>query len=780
MSTLLYRLGRWSARRAWVVIGVWLTLLALAAGAYALWSKPLAASFDIPGTESIEVLDRLATELPKVAGASGIVVYSTETGGPLTDAERSAISANAAEAAKLPAVTNVVDPFESTDSTAAQRAQYEDGLAQLADAQGQLDAAVASGIDRNALQLQQGLIDEKRQVADAAGVLLDNAQHVRTLSEDGSTALVNITFNAPLLELPEEHRQTVMEYFSAHPIDGLEMHFSNDLAQGVPEIFGVNEAIGVAVAGVVLLILFGTATAAVLPLVSAIWGVGIGYLASMSLSGSLTMNSVTPVLALMLGLAVGIDYALFIINRHRRQLLEGAEVHESIGLANGTSGGSVVFAGSTVVVALLALNVTGVPFIGVMGTVGAIAVVTAVCMAITMTPALLGLVGERMLTKRARAALAAGERRQAPPAKPMATWRAVVTVVVGAVVLLGIAAPALSMRLGLPDAAQEAEDSTVYQAYEIMERQFGAGQNGPLLIAVHLPGDTTADLLTEREARISQVIMDVGDVAGVAPVGTTEDNSTVAFQVLPAQGPSSESTEQLVHRLRDLGTIDGAYRLEIAGQAAVNIDISERLSSVLPTYLVVVVGLSLFIMVGVFRSLLVPLIATGGFVLSLFATLGATVAVFQWGWAGAIFGVHTPGPILSFLPMVLVGVLFGLAMDYQLFLASGMRESFVRGADARVAVAEGFRAGRVVVIAAALIMMSVFGGFAFSHAAIIRPIGFALTIGVLFDAFVVRLLLMPALMHLLGRSAWWFPRWLDESVPDIDVEGARLEQAHRV
>jgi RND superfamily putative drug exporter len=488
------------------------------------------------------------------------------------------------------------------------------------------------------------------------------------------------------------------------------------------------------------------------------------------------MASVTPVLAIMLGLAVGIDYSLFIISRHRKQLLQGAEVRESIGLANGTAGNAVVFAGATVIVALLALNVTGIPFLGLMGTVGAIAVAIAVLIAVSLTPALLGLLGQRVLGRRARARIGE-EHHEDTKARPMPTWRAVLTVVVTAAALLTVAIPALSMRVGLPDGSTEPVHSAAYEAFTTTEDAFGAGGNGPLLVTAELPDGLDDDAVLEAQLDVARTIGEQDDVAAVAPIAVSDDDRLAAFQVMPEEGPNSVSTGELVQALRELPPVDGDITLGVAGQAAINIDISENLASVLPIYLVVVVGLSLLIMILVFRSILVPLIATGGFILSLFATYGAIVAVFQWGWFAEPLGIQT-GPILSFLPVILVGILFGLAMDYQLFLASGMREAYVHGASARLAVARGFHAGRSVVTAAGLIMVSVFGGFVFAESTMIRSIGFGLALGVLLDAFVVRMLLMPALMHLLGRSAWWIPRWLDRIMPNVDVEGAALERRH--
>jgi len=501
-------------------------------------------------------------------------------------------------------------------------------------------------------------------------------------------------------------------------------------------------------------------------------------LASLSLSGVITMASVTPVLGIMLGLAVGIDYALFIVNRHRRQMLEGADVHESIGLANGTAGTAVVFAGSTVVVALLALFVTGIPFLGLMGAVGAFCVLIAVLIAVTLTPALLGLAGTRMLGRRGRRQLAAGPiAHDAADVKPMSWLRSILTIVLAVAALLTLAIPAASMRLGLPDGGSEPHDSTTYRAFELIDDAFGPGANSPLLVTVDTMGPPAEEEWqnTSYLAQAATTIAELDGVAAVAPIAQSE-YGLWAFQVIPEAGPNSETTEQLVRELRE--TRHDTEYFGVAGQAAINIDISENLAEVLPLYLLVVVGLSVLIMILVFRSLLVPIIATGGFILSLLATFGGLVAVFQWGWAAPVFGITTTMPILSFLPVILVGILFGLAMDYQLFLASGMREAHVHGSPARLAVAQGLRAGRSVVIAAGLIMVAVFGGFVFSESVIIRQLGFGLAVGVLLDAFVVRLLLMPALMHLLGNAAWWIPLWLDRILPNVDVEGAALERRH--
>ncbi|WP_336706794.1 MMPL family transporter [Oerskovia sp. USHLN155] len=849
MAEFLYRVGRWSARRAKTVIVAWLAVLVAAGVAFALGAGTLATTFSIPGTPTAEVTDRLQSDFPDASGGTGTVVIQSADGEELTAAQQDEIAGLVADASEVDGVTAVMDPFVTEADRATQQQQVEDGRAQVEAGRTQLEAGQAQ-LDAGRAQLEAGQaqLDAARAQAEAAGMLaqaqpqldaqqatidqglaaletqqtalddgasqleeqsaqleqgatlLDMASEIRMVSEDGTTAIVMISFTDPQMEIPQETKDELVSVFDAAPAD-LEVHLSADMTMGAPSIIGAGEIVGLLVAAVVLVVMLGTLIGAGLPILTALIGVGIGALGALSLSGVVEMASVTPVLGLMLGLAVGIDYSLFIVNRHRRQLKAGDELHESIALANGTSGNAVVFAGTTVLVALLALNVTGIPFLGLMGTVGAACIAIAVLIAVTLTPALLGLVGERILSKKERARLAgtaaggsgaatrgAQEAQGATSApaeiRPMSTGWAVVRVVVGIAALLLVALPALDLRLNLPDGSTEPHDSTQYQAYSTLAEKFGEGQNGTLLVVADLPAveagseaEAAVDSMT-AQVEIAQTLFDQEDVVAVAPIGTSEDGTVAAFQVVPAEGPTSESTEELVHTLRDMSPIDGTYEIGVAGSASGNVDISEKLASALPVYLAVVVGLSLIILVLVFRSIFVPVIATLGFILSYFAALGGVVAIYQWGWLGGVFGVESPGPILNFLPTILVGILFGLAMDYMLFLGSGMREAYAHGAPARIAVVQGVRAGRSVVTAAAIIMIAVFGGFIFSHSAMIRPIGFALAFGVLVDAFVIRMMVVPALMHLAGDKAWWLPRWLDKILPDVDVEGASLERRH--
>jgi RND superfamily putative drug exporter len=669
-----------------------------------------------------------------------------------------------ASKAQLDAQQQQLDAGAAT--TAAQQQKIDAGLATIASKQAEIDAGLAT-------------IAAQSKKLEAGATLMELASKIRLVSADGSTAVAAVMFSGTSLSVPQELKTAVKAAFLTPPIDGVDVNFSSGIAQGIPNLVGAGEMAGLVIAAIVLLLIVRTVIGASLPIVTALLGVAIGALGALSLAGVVEMVSVTPILGVMLGLAVGIDYALFIINRHRRQLRDGYAVAESIALANGTSGNAVFFAGSTVIIALVALNMTGIPFLGLMGTVGAASVAIAVLIAITLTPALLSLVGMRILRGSEKAHLA-DQVGPAPVAavRPVSTPKAIALALVGIAALAVIAIPSASLRLGLPLGSADNPDTTQHKAYDLIGEKFGEGANGPLLVVADLPAGTTEEQLLDAQVAVAQRLAGFDGVVAVAPVGASADRTVTAFQVLPAEGPSSVSTEQLVKALRAASPLEGGVTIGVAGQTTGNIDISQKLADALPFYLLVVVGLSLVIMVIVFRSLFIPLVATGGFVLSFFATLGGVVAFYQWGWFGGLFGVATPAPILDFLPTILFGILFGLAMDYTLFLVSGMREAYAHGAPAKTAVVLGVRAGRAVVMAAAIIMTAVFGGFVLSESAIIRPIGFALAFGVLVDAFLVRLLIMPALMTLAGDWAWWLPRWLDRLIPNVDVEGASLERRH--
>ncbi|MGN6407474.1 MAG: MMPL family transporter [Curtobacterium sp.] len=844
MAGLLYRLGRFSARRHWLVIIAWVVIMGIAGVTYSLFAGTISSSITIPNTKTSQVQDQLADKFPSANGGTGTIVFETTNGKAFSDTQKSDIADFLEKIEKLDGVKGATSGFDTqqqlddqrqkivdgreqiTDGRAqiesgqqqldAQKAKLESGKEQIATAQAQLDAqkaqAEAAGaaaaaaaqtqlaqaqaqIDAQQQQITSGeqqleaaqqkiddntkKLDDSEQQLEQGSKLLDLSKDIRFVSSNGSAVIGTVQFTKSTYEVPAETKTQIADDAEAADISGVDVFVSNDIAQGVPSILGPGEIGGVIIAAIVLFLMLRTIIGAAVPLVSAVLGVGVASLAALSFSSLVEFISVTPVLGVMLGLAVGIDYSLFILNRHRTQLKQGMGVHESIGLANGTSGNAVVFAGATVIVALLALNITGIPFLGLMGTVGAVAVFFAILIATSFTPALLSLIGMRILRKKERAAIGTTGSTRVPN-KPMSTWRAVITLVAGVAVLGTIALPATQMRLGLPTGASESVESSQYKAYKALDDEFGAGQNGPLLVVATLPEAVSEDDVTATEVTIGEAIAKNSDVKAVLPIGASKDRDIIAFQVKPAGGPDSVSTETLVKDLREqtVSTDDGKVTLGVAGNASANIDVSEKLSNVLPLYLVVVVGLSLIILIIVFRSFLVPITATAGFILSVLASFGGLTAIYQFGWLGSVFGVHDPAPILSFLPIIEIGILFGLAMDYQLFLVSGMREAYAHGASAKVAVQRGLHAGRAVVTAAAIIMISVFAGFIFSDSSTIKPIGFGLAFGVLVDAFVVRMLLIPAAMHLLGESAWWFPKWLDRIVPDVDVEGAKLERSH--
>ncbi|MDR1392606.1 MAG: MMPL family transporter [Bifidobacteriaceae bacterium] len=645
----------------------------------------------------------------------------------------------------------------------------EEQLAQL-DAQW---ADIEAG--QTALEQQEVLLNQAEQ-------LIELAEPIRTVAADGATAVATVMFENDMFTLPQESKDQVRQRIASAQLTAVRTDYSFEIAQSTSGLIGLGEALGVGAAAIVLLVLLRTALAALAPIVSSLVGAGIGIAGAMALSDVLDMTQITPVLGIMLGLAVGIDYSLFIIQRHRRQLLAGTALTESILLATSTAGYAVVSAGATVIIALAALNLCGIPFLGLMGWVGAVCVAIAVLAAVTLTPALLSLLGARVLPRRQRQSIPSSDgaptrsggakpadtsgkpaRGDRPP-KVVPTWRSGLQVAVGIGLLAVIALPALSLRLGLPFGSSEPPDSTSYRAFSAVAEEFGVGVNGPLVVAARPPTPVGADGLVGAQATIATQLMSQPDVAAVAPAGANADGSFLAFQVIPVSGPDSQATEALVNRLRGLTPLADGTKLGVAGQASSNIDISAKLADGLPLYLIVVVGLSLAIMVVVFRSLLLPVIAAAGFVLSYFAALGATVAIYQWGWLGAVFGVHEPGPILSFLPLLLVGVVFGLAMDYQLFLGSAMRQAYAAGTPSVGAVGAGLAATRAVVVAGALIMIAVFGGFVSSHLAMVRPLGFGLAVGVLCDAFVVRLMVVPALMRLAGGAVWWLPGWLKRAL----------------
>ncbi|MFJ6854198.1 MMPL family transporter [Streptomyces sp. NPDC091271] len=616
------------------------------------------------------------------------------------------------------------------------------------------------------------------EAAEVPGVLAAVDPFVsKAVSQDGRYALIQVQFESGADGITDAQREAFTE--AGASVSGLRVEHGGEIMRGVPEI-GSTEIIGVGVAALVLVLTFGSLVAAGMTLLNALVGVAAGMAGLFALSSTVELTSTAPILALMLGLAVGIDYALFITSRYRHYLSEGMDGEEAAGRAAGTAGSAVVFAGATVVIALAGLAVAGVPFLTVMGLAAAATVALAVLVSLTLLPAVLGFAGARVLPRKQRTQ----DRTPDPARVEVETgfgfrWGRIVArlrvpvLILGVVGLGALALPVQDMRLALPDASTEAVGSPNREAYDLTTEGFGEGFNGRLVAVVS--GDTAQATGTAAK-ETAALITDTDGVLAVAAPQMNEKGTTALLAVIPETGPTAAATEDTVNEIRDRVADVGGAAVSLTGATAVGIDVSEKLAAALPVYLLLVVGLSVLLLMLVFRSILVPLKAALGFLLTIGATFGITVAIFQEGHLADLVGLDTPGPLVSFLPILLIGILFGLAMDYEVFLVSRMREDFVHGADARESVISGVGHNARVVTAAAVIMTAVFGGFVFMPDPIIKSIGFALAIGVLVDAFVVRMALVPAVMHLLGRAAWWLPRPVDRVLPDLDIEGERLRR----
>ncbi len=719
MSSLLYRIGKGCHRHRRLVVGGWVVVIAVLAVLAVSVKQPTSNSFTIPGTESQQALNLLDQKFPGTGGAQAQVVFSVRSPQTLTtDTNRQAIEATLPQLRKLPQVEQVTDPFTSG-----------------------------------------------------------------TISKNGRIAYAVVAYPVAVADVTAHSKTALLDSGGPAKAAGITVNFGGQVAQATTTTD--TEIVGVVIAFLVLLIGFGSVIVGFLPLVTAIAGVGLTNLALLALTAVISESSTTMVLATMIGLAVGIDYSLFVLNRHRQHLVEGMDVGEAISRAVATSGSAVCFAGATVLIALAALSIVNIPFLTVMGLAAAGAVVVAVLAAITLMPSLLGFAGTKLVSSRwARRKVAkAADPGYKPLSRRYVTTlkRAPIMVVLaGILVLLAVATPFLHMRLGLPDAGSQPINQTTRRAYDLISEGFGPGANGPLLVVVYSPGGITptqkqafTTFYNEKRENLPADVADIGP-----PIGNSAGN-VLLVTVIPKTGPNAPATTQLIHRIRAVvGQGEKQYGLEtfVTGQTALNVDISAKLSSALPAYLAIIIVLCLVILIVVFRSLLVPITAVIGYVLSVLAALGAVTFVFQWGHLANVFGISRPGPVLSFLPIILLGILFGLAMDYEVFLESRMREeSFHKSPVA--AVIDGYEGSAKVVGSAAIIMISVFASFIFSPDPTTKSLGFALALGVLIDAFVIRMTVVPATMYIYRGSAWWLPRWLGRLLPDMDIEGRRFEDS---
>ncbi|MEU1466891.1 MMPL family transporter [Streptomyces sp. NPDC005761] len=719
MATFLYKLGRLAFRRRRYVALIWVALLALAGFGAASASTATSSSFSIPGTEAQKAFDLLEQRFPAASadGATARIVFKAPEGEKMTD------PANKADVQKL-------------------------------------TGELKSGSD---------------QIASVVDPYTGNA-----VSKNGTTAYVSVTYKVNSMELTDKTRDSLEDVGESAQKTGMTVEIGGDALQVMPET-GATEVIGIALAAVVLVITFGSLIAAGLPLLTALIGVGIGVSSITALANVLDLGSTTSTLAMMIGLAVGIDYALFIVSRYRAELAEGREREEAAGRAVGTAGSAVVFAGLTVVIALVGLAVVNIPMLSKMGFAAAGTVAIAVLIALTLVPAMLGFVGKRVMGRKARKAAEAENR---PDAKPnMGTrWarfvlrKPVWVLLVGVLGLGAIAVPAASLEMGLPDDGSQPTSTTQRRAYDLLSDGFGPGFNGPLMVVVDTANSSDGKAAAKQ---VTDEISGMKGVVAVSPANFNKAGDAAMITVVPKDRPSSVETENVVHAIRDAGKdikSDTGAEVLVTGSTAMNIDFSQKMNDALLPYLALVVGLAFLLLMLVFRSVLVPLKAALGFLLSVVAALGAVVAVFQWGWLGSLLGVEQTGPIMSMMPIFMVGVVFGLAMDYEVFLVTRMREAYVHGEKPGQAIVTGFKHGARVVTAAAVIMIAVFSGFIGSSESMIKMIGFSLAIAVFFDAFVVRMAIVPAVLALLGKRAWWLPRWLDRALPNVDVEGEGLRK----
>ncbi|HWM16345.1 MAG TPA: MMPL family transporter [Microbacterium sp.] len=732
MSTLLYALGRWSYRHSWRVLIAWVLLLGIAGAGAVTLGQGTDNSFSIPGTESQAGIEQLARTFPQASGTSAQMIVVTAGAAPIEQSPySSAIAGTIAELEDLDGILAVTDPFDE----------------------------------------------------------IVNGQ----VSEGGDAAIVRMQFDGQATDVPPATktalRDVAAELREALPT-GSVVELGGDLfAISVPGVT-ITEAVGLLIALLVLIVTFRSFVVAGLPLLTAIIGVGLSIALIFLSTAFASISSTTPLLALMLGLAVGIDYALFIVARHQDQVRDGMDPEESAARATGTAGSAVVFAGITVLIALIGLSFAGIPFLTTMGIAAAVAVAIAVLVALTLTPAMLGFLKGRVAGRPKRPRKSA---KTAPRRGFAARWVGLVTkhpivTTVAVVLTLGVMAiPAASLALALPNAGMLPEENEARQSYDLVAEEFGPGFNGPIILT------GTIVTSTDPVGLMSDLGADVERLPGVETVALATPNETAdtgIVQLIPTTAPDDPATADLVRELReqhDRWLDEYGIDVKVTGFTAVAIDISDQLGAALLPFGIFVVGLSLVLLAIVFRSIAVPIKAALGYLLSVAAAFGVVAAVFEWGWLAELLHVTRTGPIISFMPIVLMGVLFGLAMDYEVFLVSRMREDYVHArragatraearAIARGAVTSGFTSSARVVTAAALIMFAVFAAFVPEGDASLKPIALGLAVGIVIDAFLVRMTLTPAVMALLGDRAWWLPRWLERVLPHFDIEGEAVER----
>ncbi|TQS43237.1 MMPL family transporter [Cryptosporangium phraense] len=710
-------LARWCYQHRIVVVVLWVVgLLGLGAAGTAA-GNAYNDSFALPGTESTKALDLLQKAFPDAAGESDTIVWHAKSGSVKDADVTDRINGMLKAVSNAPSVASVTSPYTP------------EGAAQI--------------------------------------------------SKDGTIAYATVTFTGQLDDLNLDDVDKVIQTAEKARTDGLDVELGGNAIQQVNQAPpGSSEAYGIAAAAVILLIAFGSLLAMVIPLITAVLALAVGTSSIILLSHVMTIGTIAPTVAALIGLGVGIDYALFVVTRHRNGLMAGLSVEESAVRALNTSGRAVVFAGITVCIALLGMLVLGLTFLTGIGVAASVVVLFSVASAITLLPALLGFFGTRVLSRRERKRLAAEGPYEAHTRGFWARWAGIVQrrprMLAGIAILLiaVLSIPTLSLRLGSSDQGNDPADSTTRKAYDLLADGFGPGSNGPLQLVAELksPGDTAA--LNE----LVQRVQDEKGVAAVVALPTPPGADLGIVQVIPTTSPQSEETSNLIKHLREDVVPDveqgNTIQVYVGGSTAIFDDFADVLTGKLPLFLGVIIALGFLLLMVAFRSLLVPLTAAIMNVLAAAASFGVIVAVFQWGWGADALNIGAAGPVEAFLPVMMLAILFGLSMDYQVFLVSRMHEEWVHTGDNRRAVTVGQASTGRVITAAATIMIFVFGAFIFEGQRVIAEFGIGLSSAVFIDAFILRTLLVPALMHWFGAGNWWIPKWLDRWLPHLTVEPA--------
>ncbi|MFD5337384.1 MMPL family transporter [Streptomyces hawaiiensis] len=716
-------LARWCVQRRLLSVLLWLLAFAGIAAGAAVAGTTYSNDYEVPGTESGRATELLHEGFPQLGGDSDTVVWHTTSGSVRAADVEQTMARTLDRIENLPGVASVTSPYDGP------------------------------GTGR--------------------------------ISADGRTAYASVTFHDQAEDIAEGEARAVVDTAKSAETDGLRVELGGS-AVALTESSGghLAEIVGVIVAAVVLFLAFGSLAASLLPIATALVGVGTAYAGIVLLGHAMTVADFAPMLGLLIGLGVGIDYALFIVTRHRRGLKRGLSVAEAATNAVATTGRAVVFAGATVCIALLGMLILRLSFLNGVAVAASLTVILTVAASVTLLPALLSFIGMRALSRRERRRLAEHGPQPELPTGFAARWSAFVErhpKVLGAValaVMAVLALPTFSLHLGTSDQGNDPRTATTRQAYDLLADGFGPGVNGPLTLVTEVDGADDKLALDNLDGTLRTT----DGVASVTPVTFDSGGHTAYLTVVPESSPQSKDTSDLVDRLRgdvlpraEAGT---SLDVQVGGMTAGYDDFADVIVSKLPVFVGVVIGLGCLLLLLAFRSVGIPLKAAAMNVAAVASAFGVVVSIFQWGWGSELLGLGSAGPIEPFLPVIMVSVLFGLSMDYQVFLVSRMYEEWLETGDNRRAVRVGLAETSRVINSAAVIMISVFLAFVLSGDRVIAMFGIALAAAVALDAFVLRTLLVPALMHLLGGANWWLPRWLDKRMPRISIEPPESRAAH--